>query len=144
MYKIETTDYGLKLTLAGIMDMAEASQFSSEWTEAIMSFDRLNAIIIDAREFVPVTPDVQEIIKEMIHATAGKHSNEIKIATILKSPIVKNISRRLSLSSEQSYIHRFIYASDTDDPEKTACDWAVKGIEPASSIVPAIQTGQSR
>lgn len=135
MYKIERTDYGLKLAFAGIMDKAEAYQFSSEFLRIIASGDKkFLAIIADAREFVPVTSEILEIIRETNQAAAAIVGNNVRVATILNSPVVRNMSIRSQVFSRADNIHRYINAAIIDDPELIAYDWAVKGIEPAVPI----------
>jgi len=119
------------------MDKDESRRFLSEFVRFVSPYKgQFISIIVDAREFVPVSPEVFEIMLEINLVIEATSQGGARIATIINSPVVKNMAKRLGFASESSVNLRSINASTTNDPEKIAYEWAVNGIEPPS-LVPA-------
>ena len=139
MYKIEQTDFGLKMTFSGVMNGGEAQQFLSEFLRIIADYDRPHlAGIADVREFVPVIPEVLKIMHDTINAGTSLFRGTVRITVIVNSPVIKNIVTRLGYDTGTFAYFRFVSASEIKDPEKAAYDWAVNGIEPVATIVPIV------
>jgi hypothetical protein len=139
MYKIEQTNYGIKMTFSGVMSKGEAQQFLTEFLQTIMEYDKPHlAGIADVREFVPVIPEVLKIMHDTINAGTSLFRGSVRIAVIMNSPVIKNIVTRLGHDTGTFAYFRFISASEMKDPEKAAYNWAVDGIEPVATIVPIV------
>ena len=128
MHKIEETDFGFKITAAGITEPEEMEQFKFEIIHTLAEHNRPFSLLIDLRELMPLSPEIAEIIKE-IQISCRKMSLE-RAAIIVNSPVLEQQIIQTGFKAATSKYDRIIDISKHLDGENTALAWASEGIEP--------------
>lgn len=127
MYKIETKDYGIKLTFADFIIRKEIE----EWSEKIILFldqlpDRFG-MLIDMRELKPLPVECQEIMEK----TQLKFKTRVvRSATIVNNIITDMQFKRIGKKTGVNSHKIFIDASKVDNWEEIGVNWIVNGVKP--------------
>ncbi len=131
MYRIETTDYGFRITATGIFDKGEADRLREDVLEVFSHATGPFSIIVDVRGRVPLDAEAAEAMANL-HKTAVLVSLQ-RAAIIVDSPVIKGQARQITHKAGTTGIDRVIDASCTPDWEHQATNWAANGIEPQHS-----------
>ena len=128
MYKFEKQDYGLKLTLSGDLTESEISGLTAELKSLLGSISQPFSILVDAREAITLDQSVIHLLVkcQKIVQAAGRQS----AAIVINSPVLKSQGQRITIDSGSTEAVRFIDSSKTEDWEKVAMDWILRGKEP--------------
>ena len=128
MYKFEKQDYGLKLTVSGDLTEQEISGMTVELKSLVGSISKPFSILVDARETITLDQSVFHLLSECqkILQAAGRQS----AAIVINSPVLKSQGQRITIDSGSTEAVRFIDSSKTEDWEKVAMDWILRGKEP--------------
>jgi hypothetical protein len=132
MYQIEKTFFGFHITLAGLINDAEARAFVAELQRLRSSGYMPQAAIIDIRELIPPEPSVVEIFS--ITFRMAKETDLQRMAVIVKSPVVKVQTIQSIFMWKTDNFTRIFDASKLDNWQKLSFDWAAHCIEPADDI----------
>lgn len=128
MHKIEETEYGFKITVAGDLDINQAEQALLNLKNLLASYGRPFSLMVDLRELIPVTTEVIKKLME-IHSYCKNLSLE-RTAIIVKSPVLKMQGKQISHNSETIENDRYISVYKFDNWEERALAWVKNGIEP--------------
>ena len=128
MYKFEKQDYGLKLTVSGDLTEQEISGMTDELKSLVGSISKPFSILVDAREAITLDQSVFHLLSDCqkIVQAAGRQS----AAIVINSPVLKSQGQRITIDSGSTEAVRFIDSSKTEDWEKVAMDWILRGKEP--------------
>jgi len=136
MYKVETTEYGIKLAVSGVISLDEANEWLLEYREKLVEVITRNepfGHMVDLRGFEPTSPEVQEVTKvcmsEFVRG-GGQRS-----AVILDNAIASMQIRRLALETGIYKLERYIDAKKYPNAEDRAYAWIVGGVNPNSYIL---------
>lgn len=128
MYKIEETDYGLKLTFSEFIHELEAKRWFDETSTAFSKWGtKPLSILIDMRNLHPLPV---ESLNFFILGQKLSKEQLIRSAIIFSDTLVK---MQLSRSAEASGItnnERYINANEHSDWEVLALNWILYGTEP--------------
>jgi hypothetical protein len=128
MYKIETTEYGLKLIFQGFISKEELKRCHLEIAKIVPMLKKGFSVLHDMRGMQTLRPDARELQKRsMVNAKKAGHG---RAAQIVNNTIAAIQFKRLAKEAGVSDTSRQIDASSVSDCEKVAIDWLVKGIDP--------------
>lgn len=126
MYDIEQTDYGVRVTLSGQLDEAEAEAFIREFEPAVESLAEGFSVFADLRGMEAFPPAVGEKVASLM-AFSQRQGME-RSATVVQTATT---SLQMEQLVEQAGIdERVIDATAVDDPERVALAWIEQGREP--------------
>lgn len=136
MYSVEAEDYGIKLTVSGVIYLDEAKEWLREYREKLVEMMARNkpfGHMVDLRGFEPSTPEVQEVTK--IAMREFKRAGGKRSAVILDSAIVVMQIKRLAKETGIYDWERYIDAKKFSNPEDRAYAWIVGGVNPTSYVL---------
>jgi hypothetical protein len=126
MYDIERTGYGLRLTVSGQFDAAEAGAFAREIQSEARQLEEGFGVFADLREMEAFPPEVGEQIAELMEFCEqqgmGRSADVVESAT--------TSLQMEQLVAQAGIDERVIDASAVDDWETQALDWIEHGREP--------------
>ncbi len=137
MFKLETTTFGLKLTIRGKVDPSETANLKAELEGLLSRHDGPFSVLVDATELIPPDPESSTLLQECQEAALSNGMQ--RMAILLKSPVVKARSRQIAHLSGAADITKHINAATIGNAEQIALAWAVDGIEPEALINPVDQ-----
>lgn len=128
MYNIEVTDYGMKHTFRGVLDVKEMKQWYEESKLLLSSFGKQFNMIMDMRDAKPLGHQAEEIFYEGTKLL-GKYGLR-RGAVIMENPEVTRQMRQIARYANVQHKERYIDAVVTRNWEKLSRDWAAEGIDP--------------
>lgn len=128
MYKIEQTEYGLKMVFQGFIDKEELKRCHREVAQLVPKLKKGFSILHDMRGMKTLPADARELQKRSMEN--AKKAGFGKSTQIADNVIAAMQFKRLSKEAGISDTTRQIDASSVSDCEKVAIDWLVKGIDP--------------
>lgn len=137
MYKIEKTNYGLKMTFTGFVDAAEMSRWDREVREVSRSMEKDFCVLLDLRGMAPLAPDGWEVLQKS-HRRAMK-AGMARSALVLDDPITTMQMKRLARQTSISQRERYIDSRSTPNWERVVMDWLIRGIDPNQGDLNATQ-----
>lgn len=126
MYKIETTSFGLHITIEGIVDKAEVNRYIAESKALVVAIEKPFSCIIDVRNLVPPVADVLRRFQQTERFL--KNNGLERIAMVVLSPVIKSQASRIGMKSRLHEATLYIDANLHPDWEKIARVWVVDGI----------------
>lgn len=134
MFKLEQTDFGIKVTIRGLMDVDEANRLRSELVLLVTRQDGDFSALVDVRESIPAEYEPKAMLQhcEEIALKAGMR----RMATIFESPVIKGQVQQNAHLSGTAGIARHIDASKVANAEQVALAWVRDGIPPEASDSP--------
>jgi hypothetical protein len=127
-YKVETTEYGLKLYVLGFINEDEVRKMNHEIETQGANITDDFGVVVDMRASRAFSNEVAELMKEQIGICVK--TGMARGSVVLQSAIMTLQARRLITETNLADKVRFIDASADADWEKTAIAWADRGIEP--------------
>ncbi|MGD2114139.1 MAG: hypothetical protein PVG07_03740 [Acidobacteriota bacterium] len=127
-YKVETTDYGLKLSVLGFISEDEVRAMNQEIEQQGSGLADGFGVVVDMRASRAFSNEVAELMKEQIGICIKTGMSRGSV--VLQSAIMTLQARRLITETNLSDRVRFIDASADTEWEKTAIAWADQGVEP--------------
>lgn len=128
MYKIETKDYGYKLTFSDFIKVEEMQNWVKDSEKALAKASKAFGVVIDMRGLKPLPLDSQT------HMQTGqklyKEKGMVRSAVILEGAITTSQFKRIAKETGIYEWERYIDASKEENIEKKAIDWVHKGIDP--------------
>ena len=127
MYKIEKTEYGLKLVLEGFIQADEMREYVEECRKQTESMPEQFKIMLDMRKMKTLPPDAKKILEE-----GQRHSLEhglMGTAIIASNVVTKEQQRNIGAKSGVGEGEVYIDGSEPDWEEK-ALNWLLHGISP--------------
>ncbi len=128
MYKFEQTDFGMKLTLRGALNLAEMTRIREKLEFSVAHSEGPFSVLVDVSELIPPEREYTALLRDC--QELGLNSGMQRMAIIHKSPVVKGQARQIAHLSGAAGIAKYIDASKVDNAEQIARDWLVDGIEP--------------
>ena len=128
MYKIEKTEYGLKLVFQGFIRKEELERCHREIAKIVPTLEKGFCVLHDMRGMKTLPADARELQKRSMEN--AKKAGHGKSAQIVDNALAALQFRRLASEAGISDTARQIDASSVSDCEKMAIDWLVKGIDP--------------
>lgn len=128
MYKIEKTDYGIKLTFSGFVNAEELTRWAQEVGEVSKPMQKGYCVLLDLRGMAPLSPEACDVMSK-VQRRAIK-AGMARAALILDNPITSMQFKRLGRQLPIGQIERYIDSTSTPNCEKVATDWLRKGIDP--------------
>jgi hypothetical protein len=137
MYKIEKTNYGLKLTFTGFVDAEEMSRWAREVQEISRPMKKGFCVLLDLRGMAPLAPDAWEVMQKS-HRRAMK-AGMARSALVLDDPITTMQMKRLARQTAIDQLERYIDSRSNPKWEEVVMDWLIRGIEPNQTDLAATQ-----
>ncbi|MCH7689937.1 MAG: hypothetical protein IIA17_02695 [candidate division Zixibacteria bacterium] len=128
MYKIEKHKYGLKITITGDLISDEIIGLTHELKAIGDTLTQSFSVLVDARKMMTLDKSVIHLAAECQRVV--KECGRQYTAIVLNSPVIKNQVKRISVETGSTNAIRYIFADKTDDWEKVAMDWILRGKEP--------------
>ena len=128
MYKIEETNYGLKLTFEDFIHRQEMEDWLKESERVLQNKNNEFVVFIDIRNLVPFEEDTHEVVFNGHKMYVEKGMK--RLVVVLTSFLVKEQFVRIAKKSGTYKLMRFIDVSMTPDWEDKAYAWILEGIEP--------------
>ena len=128
MYKIDRTDYGLRLTLAGSMSSDEIRRWERDVVVALHGLERPFGVFVDMRQLAPLADEDQGgFMHAQIRARQlGMRRSVVIVESARVAAEFERIARQTGIHVYERYIHA------VDDPhwEQRGLDWVIDGIDP--------------
>jgi len=129
-FGVVQTDYGMKLSILGFINPDEVSSMNHEIQALGKKLDDNFGIVVDMRENRAFSNEVAELMKDQIGIAIDV--GMARAGIVLQSAIMTLQARRLIAETGIGDRVRFIDASSDADWEKTAIQWAARGVEPVA------------
>jgi len=132
MYKIEKTDFGVKITFKGSIKAEEMRQWLEDSIVFLQQIKNKFCIVIDMRDLKALDEETEKILKEgqICYSQGNNPDKGIERSAVFVDNIVTKIQMmRISRETGLSIKERF-FSQDEADWEKKADDWIFKGIDP--------------
>ncbi len=132
VYKIETTDYGVRLTFSGSISSEEMAAWLAESRQFLNTIDVPFCVFVDMREFIPIDEGAREymITGQKLYLEKGMKRS----AVIWNSPVTAYQFRGIAHETGISKNERYIDASADVNWEEIALDWLIKGTDPIGHV----------
>lgn len=128
MYKIDKTDFGLKLTFGDIIHADEMEKWLKEAKTVLLTTKKPFGVVIDMRTLKPLKPDAQ------VHMEAGqklfKEKGMERSVVILNDLITSMQFQRLAKQSGIYEWERYLNTQTTPNWEGPAIKWVKEGVDP--------------
>ncbi len=128
MYRIEQTDFGLKMTLSDIITAEEMVSWLTEAETALLSVKKPFGVIVDMRTLKPLSSAAQ------IHMEAGqklfRERGMDRSAVILDDLITTMQFQRLARQTGIYQWERYFNTYTTANWEEHAIQWVKDGTDP--------------
>jgi len=131
MYKIEKTNYGVRLTFGDFIEKPEMEKWLTESRELLPSLRKPFGNLIDMRTLKPLPADSAPVIQQ--GQALYKQSGMERSCVILQSETVAMQFKRIARASGIYSFERYLAADTTPDWETKAIDWIKNGIDPDAS-----------
>ncbi len=128
MYKIEKTNYGVKLTFAGFIQEAEMAKWVEESKSLIPSLPQRFGIFVDMRNLATL-PQVSKIEMEK-GQIAYKQAGMQRSVVILENSIIAMQFKKIAKETGIDQWERYIDASSNPNWEDAGLNWIVSSKEP--------------
>ncbi len=127
MYSIEQTDYGMKMTFSGFIELEELQQWAGELAGIMPKLPPEFYVLVDMRGCQPLPEDAQQFM-----LAGQKKAVELGVkrtAVILDDFVTTLQFKRIGQETGMYPDHeRYINAEDADWEQK-AMDWLVHGVD---------------
>jgi hypothetical protein len=128
MYRIDTTEYGFRLTFGGLMASDEMASWVRDFDKAVGHPTEQFTVFVDMRTLVPLRPDAKELMVEGQRLALER--GMVRSVVILANPATTQQFRRIAGESGILGHERYIDASSEPEWEKLGLDWLLREIDP--------------
>ena len=128
MYKIETTDYGYRLTFDDFMSLEEMKKWTEDSKKKLVYAPHSFHVFIDMRSLKTLPQKSQEMMREgqKFYKERGMQRSVVVVDSIITLMQFRRIAKESGIYDWEKYVD-----SATDpDWEEHAMDWIIKGIDP--------------
>jgi hypothetical protein len=128
MYNVEITNYGIKITINGFMQMEEATEWLEEMRKKLKEVDKGFKVMVDMRGFKPASKEIQGIFVEI--QKEFKNHGMSRSVVILDNTMA---ALQLKRTGQESGIYdheRYLSPENNPEWEKHALDWIINEIDP--------------
>ncbi len=128
MYKIEITNYGIKLTFGGIINQDEMSDWVTESEKVLETISVSFNVFVDMRELKPLSFESQKEMEkgQKLYKTKGME----KSVVILNNDIVTMQFKRIAQETQIYRWERYIDASKHSNWEEMGINWLIDLVDP--------------
>ncbi len=130
MYKIEVTDYGIKIIFSGDLPPEDMKKWLEDSIKILKSFENSFMVFVDMRDLDILSFEAREYLvqgQEFYRFKGMKRS-----VVILNSDFTKMQFQRIAWKTGIYEWERYIDASNTPDWEQIGLDWIIEGIDPGA------------
>lgn len=129
MYKIEKTNYGVKLTFGGFMQSAELSKWVEDSENTLKTITSNSfGVLVDMRTLVPLSNDAQQEMQrgQVLYKQKGMIRSSVILANASIATQFKQIAQQTGIYQWERYF------DDISNPnwEDSAIKWLTDGIDP--------------
>ena len=128
MYRIETTDYGFRLSFDGFMKKPEMEQWLHDSQARLKSVPKSFGVLIDMRTLKPLPDDAKQVMEK--GQALYKHAGMQRSCVVLNSATLTFQFKKIAQSSGIYSFERYLSAPDVPDWEKKAVAWVKSGADP--------------
>jgi hypothetical protein len=132
MYRIETRDYGYKLTFAGSIKADEMKAWVQESKTILAAGSRKFGVLVDMRELKPLIDDARLFMRE--GQKLYKRTGMVRSSVAVNSPIIKQQFQRIAMETGIYEWERYIDASSVATWERVGLDWIEHAVDPDEII----------
>lgn len=129
MYKIEKTDYGLKLTFKGFLGNEEISRWAKEVREDSKHMQKGFCVLLDLRGMEALPPEACDVMVRV--QNRALKAGMARAVLVLDNPITIMQFKRLGRQNPIGPFQRYIDSTSTPNWETVAMDWLIRGIDPS-------------
>lgn len=129
MYKIEKTNYGVKLTFGGFMQSTELSKWVEDSENTLKTITSNSfGVLIDMRTLVPLSNDAQQEMQrgQVLYKQKGMIRSCVILANASIATQFKQIAQQAGIYEWERYIDEI----SNQNWENTAIKWLSDGIDP--------------
>ncbi len=128
MYKIESTEYGFRLSFVGFIKKPEMEQWLTDSQAKLKSTPKSFGVLIDMRTLKPLPDDAKEVMGK--GQALYKRSGMQRSCVVLNSLTLTFQFKKIAQSSGIYSFERYLSAPDVPDWEKKAIAWVKTGADP--------------
>lgn len=121
MYKTEKTDYGFKLTFAGLIEEGEIHRWHNELKRILRGVHKGFGVLVDMRELKPLLPQTQKYIEKGQRLL--KETGMLRSAVIVNGLITTTQFRHFAVNTGIDLGEIYINASENENWEQEALEW---------------------
>ncbi len=128
MYKIERTDYGVKLTFGGTIERAEMAAWVAESEKSLVGMPAQFGVFVDMRTLHPLSKEAEAEMEK--GQKLFKAKGMIRSAVILEKSITTLQFKRIAKETGIYQWERYISAENNPQWEEKGLRWITKGVDP--------------
>lgn len=128
MYKIEKTNYGVKLTFDGFIQAAEMAKWVEESRKIIPTLGGKFGVMADMRTMKPLPKDAQAVMQEgqKLYKQAGLQRSVVILSSVITTSQFRQIAKATGIDAWERYID----ATSNPQWERAGADWLTKAVDP--------------
>lgn len=128
MYKIEKTNFGVKLTFEGFIRRDEMAKWVEESKQILRTVPSKFGVLVDMRNLKPLPQDAQNEMEkgQKLYKEKGMQRSAVVLANTLIALQFKRIAKETGIYEWERYID----ASKVQNWEDIAIKWIVKAEDP--------------
>ncbi|MBN2527800.1 MAG: hypothetical protein JXR76_15530 [Deltaproteobacteria bacterium] len=128
MYRIETKEYGYRLTFGDMIDAEEMKAWLAESKVILENCPASFGVFVDMRTLVPLRYDAQPFMEEgqKLYRKSGMSRSVVILSSAATSMQFRRIARETGIAKWERYID----AGKTENWEEAGLAWVIDGVEP--------------
>jgi len=128
LYKIEKREFGLRLTLGGVISGEEMARWLNDLSRELTTVRSSFCVFVDMRTLAPLGKDGQVHIQD--GQKLAKRCGMVRSVVILSSPVTTMQFKHIAMDTGIYEWERYIDASKYPNWEQIGMDWIEKAIDP--------------
>jgi len=128
LYRIDITEYGVKISQSGIIKIEEAVEWAEKMLEILKNMKPGFKLFADMRGIIPAGRDVQDIYS---HIQQEFRANGLdKSVIVLDNALSVLQMKKTAKTSGVAKYERYLNSDKNDEWESQAIAWILEGTEP--------------
>ncbi|MCP4570236.1 MAG: hypothetical protein GY841_21870 [FCB group bacterium] len=132
MFKIDKTDYGMKLILAGDIAVEEMTTWLKELKAVIDDMNNDFCAFVDMRKLIPISTEAREPLEA--GQKYAKEKGMRRSVVILNNPVLTMQFKGIAHQTGIYVWERYIDASQEPDWERVGLDWLISCVDPDKKV----------
>jgi len=128
MYKIETTDFGVRLTFGGFIKLEEMSSWVAESEKALKTLPPKFGVMVDMRNLKPLPAESQ--VEMQKGQKLYKEKGMVRSVVVVDNATTRLQFRRIASETGIDAWERYLDSSHTADWDQVGRKWLMDGIDP--------------
>ena len=132
MYKIEKTDYGIRLLMAEHVNVEEMTSWLNDFKPVVDEMDGDFCVFVDMRTLIPITSETRVPLEA--GQKYAKDNGMKRSVVILSNPVVTMQFKGIAHQTGIYEWERYIDASQIPNWESIGFDWLKNSVDPDRKV----------